>query len=331
MKFLLWLSVLCLLVACQKTGGIPGKEKEKAPEWRVTELITVTENIKLAYGYDTSTITYDSLGRFLKMYNRFLLRQPMPYNYPTYYESGAMNVHFEYIGNTEKMSRITYTDVNGSPSSSIQEFFYDQSNTRVLKYIFKSFNGPRTYDFKYGNSDNKPTGFVDIEYPHDTAVNTLKYDASGNLAERKILRYAGTEEKLFTYQYNSEGNPVFHRIMSVTFGDTMRQIKFNWMPSITSNRVKMFDKSFQQMIYEWGNFYFPSYNTVTEIDYFDLTANNQLMTGYDFNWNRFTIMANKLNFTYELDSNQNIGKIYGQYPGSTKVKVEMKVKYEKVK
>lgn len=344
MKNIICLSVIAIILfACAKkdseilnaTNGSNGNSIQK-PEWRVKKAFTSTTNIKhISRCLDTMTFIYDTLGRFSEVrYRLYAINNGLNNTNYTWYHK--YDNKFEYAGKTELLKKIYTTNLSGVPEIET-ELIYDPSQTKVIQTLMKNINGNthKIYDFLY-NSQNQVRGYMFQQYYSASIIDTTKtnFEYKNGLLTKKVnVRHNGDNVNTFSYDYNAAGNTVFSLVLG-QYGslppDTMRKIYFTWKPTITPNinKIKRPDSNIRDLSYEWPNFYFSSYNLLVEFDIFNLTTNGELLNSYNFLYNRYTAMASKMNFQYQLDSNQNINKVIGTVSGNSKM--EMSIEYEKI-
>ena len=347
---ILLLIINATIFSCTKpldapTGPDPDPTKTDSvvvqkPEWRIKKILTATNNIKMSLGYDTTYFTYDSLGRFSSIDYRILMQSydgsGTNISYSSYW---TRKINYEYLGNTEKIKKEYVKDTGGNPV--VNEYFYNPTQTQLNRY--NSQDQPTTFQQDYINltyNNDKLTGYTFLQHLSptiiDTTVTTITY-TNNLITQKQDVRYLVNSVKKFTYEYDAAGNPVYSWTTEA-FGplkpDTLRKIYFTWKPTTTPNinKLKRPDRSFTENIYRGPNFYWQTYNFLSEFDIFNLTSNGELLNSYNWSLIKLNGSVKNMNFQYELDSDLNISKVTGTVPGDThNARMDMKIEYEKIK
>jgi hypothetical protein len=334
------------LFSCTKpTNSDPNPTKvdsvDQAPQWRIKQILSSTVNIRLSRGFDTTYISYDSLGRFSSINYRALIYAYTGTGTNIGYSANYTSTrNYEYLGNTEKIKKLYLNENSGNQV--VYEYFYNTAQTQLTRYYLHTLAGTPQQDYidlTYNN--DKLVGYKYLQHYSptsiDTTVTNMTY-ANNLITKKQDVRYNGGNTNIFTYEYDAAGNTVYN-LATGQYGnlppDTLRKIYFTWKPSSTPNinKIKRPDRTFEEYINRVGIlFYWPSFAYITEFDFFNLTSNGELLDSYNFTYNKYTTMVKTMKFQYELDSNQNISKITGTVPGSTtNASMEMKIEYEKIK
>lgn len=334
--FFIVFTIIIAVGSCSKSDSLKeGTKPVVKPEWRVKRTITQSSNLKLEYGYDTADFAYDARGRLSDI--RYRLRAG---NTSGYVDKEQRHHRFEYVDTTDEIKKYAQLLASGFTTPSTTEYEYDASG----KLSFIQMAAPISewaaqYHFTQ-HSLNLPVKYTRLVsiipgYYYDTTRTTLDY-LDGVLAKKVETRHNGININTSTYDYNAAGNIAYHLKIGQYVPnrpDTMRKIFFNWKSSPTPNINKLQplpERYWTIMNNDVGGlFYFNSYSLLTEVDIYSLCTNGEVLANFKFTWMRNNILPSEMNFEYQLDANNNIGKIVGTAAKSS-ARFETVVEYERI-
>lgn len=345
---LLLVSFSSFLSSCTKTDDTPVPVPEiEVPkpvkaEWRVKRTLTQSWNLKLSYGFDTADFEYDQRGRVTDL--KYRLRAGSSPSSDAY--TVIRHLRYEYVDTTEIIKRYMAVHPYGLYSAFIEDFTYDVTGLRYqtvktyntseqsAEYRFHSYAGilPEKYTYYYSSIPGYwgDTSEFRNEYYNGLLVKKIEDNQPGVYTLNQFVT---------SYEYNEARNIKYtqrtHRGMyNPNKTDTIRQIYFTWKPSPSPNTNKLKRLPMPRSVYTnnggGGLFYFDSYALLNEVDIFSLAANGQVLTkSRVVRLDHTNVNPGELNYEYELDANNNIGKIIGTSPFFN-ARFETTIEYEKI-
>ncbi|OYQ31952.1 hypothetical protein CHU92_15015 [Flavobacterium cyanobacteriorum] len=222
-----------------KTGKINIVAERKNPDNTIIEKTI----IKVVTGLPFERLTYNARGNLKEKIQYFydnqrkLYAENLYYNIEileqrTQYEYDAQNRKIAEIktgNNGELLSKTTYqyegqnisTIINynhKNETDNYEKYEYDSKNNMTVKVFYSEFDKIESKELFMYNNKNKKTGNKSYENGLLQSITLINYDKSGNISAISTTNAEGrvTDEKRYTYTYDSQGNWITKNIMYTT-------------------------------------------------------------------------------------------------------------------